>query len=237
MILVGIVCAVLGGISWAMGAQNRQRPGMIAAAFVGAILAHLMLPGGHPLRQNTGGSWELGAIIADFGALIWIFRLGLRRFRSRAVTPVRPDDDAMSGAEQERYARHIVKAQIPGAGTMRQRGDQVLVIGAGGGGAPALRYSPVAWVGTIGLVGDATLAGGFLQRSVIHPEADIGRAKVSSAARPIRELNPYRAVRSNNHRLTGESVEELIGQYDIVLDVTDKMETRYEVHAVCGARA
>ena len=79
MILVGTVCAVLWVIGWAMSAPKRQRWGMIAVVFVGVILAHLILPDGHPLRNNTGGSWELWAIIAAFASIIWIYRLGLRR--------------------------------------------------------------------------------------------------------------------------------------------------------------
>ena len=237
MILVGTVCAVLWGIGWAMGAPNRQRWGMIAAVFVGVILAHLILPAGHPLRQNTGGSWELWAIIAAFVAIIWIYRLGLRRLRSRAAPPVRPADDAMSEAELERYARHIVMPEIGGAGQMRLRGAKVLVIGAGGLGAPALQYLAAAGVGTIGVVDDDTVVASNLQRQVIHRDADIGRTKVTSAARAIGELNPYVAVNSYNHRLTGESVEELIGQYDVVLDGTDNFETRYLVNAACVARS
>ena len=233
MILVGTVCAVLWGIGWAMGAPNRQRWGMIAAVFAGVILAHLILPAGHPLRQNTGGSWELWAIIAAFVAIIWTYRLGLRTLRSRAAPPAARADDAMSEAELERYARHIVMPEIGGAGQMRLRGAKVLVIGAGGLGAPALQYLAAAGVGIIGVVDDDTVATSNLQRQVIHRDADIGRAKVTSAARAIGDLNPYVAVNSYNHRLTGESVGELIGQYDIVLDGTDNFETRYVVNAAC----
>jgi molybdopterin/thiamine biosynthesis adenylyltransferase len=237
MILVGTVCAVLWGIGWAMGAPNRQRWGMIAAVFAGVILAHLILPAGHPLRQNTGGSWELWAIIAAFVAIIWTYRMGLRTLRSRAAPPAARADDAMSEAELERYARHIVIPEIGGAGQMRLRGAKVLVIGAGGLGAPALQYLAAAGVGIIGVVDDDTVATSNLQRQVIHRDADIGRAKVTSAARAIGDLNPYVAVNSYNHRLTGESVGELIGQYDIVLDGTDNFETRYLVNAACVAQA
>ena len=143
----------------------------------------------------------------------------------------------MSEAELERYARHIVMPEIGGAGQMRLRGAKVLVIGAGGLGAPALQYLAAAGVGIIGVVDDDTVATSNLQRQVIHRDADIGRAKVTSAARAIGDLNPYVAVNSYNHRLTGESVGELIGQYDIVLDGTDNFETRYLVNAACVAQA
>jgi molybdopterin/thiamine biosynthesis adenylyltransferase len=143
----------------------------------------------------------------------------------------------MSDAELDRYARHIVMPEIGGAGQMRLRGAKVLVIGAGGLGAPALQYLAAAGVGTIGIVDDDTVAASNLQRQVIHRDADLGRAKVTSAAQAIGELNPYVAVNSYNHRLTGEGVEELIGQYDIVLDGTDNFETRYLVNAACVVRA
>ena len=90
MILVGTVCAVLWIIGWAMGAPHRQRWGMIVVVFVGVILAHLILPDGHPLRLKTGGSWELWAIIAAFAAIIWIYWQGLRKLRFRAAPPVPP---------------------------------------------------------------------------------------------------------------------------------------------------
>ena len=192
---------------------------------------------GHPLRNNTGGSWELWAIIAAFASIIWIYRQGLRKLKTRAAPAVSGADAAMSAAELDRYARHIVMPEIGGAGQMRLRGAKVLVIGAGGLGAPALQYLAAAGIGTIGVVDDDTVAASNLQRQVIHRDMDIGRAKVTSAARAIGDLNPYVAVNSYNHRLTDARAEELVDQYDIVLDGTDNFETRYVVNAACVARA
>lgn len=237
MILVGTICAVLWVIGWAMNAPKRQRWGMIAVVFVGVILAHLILPDDHPLRSNTGGSWELWAIIAAFASIIWIYFQGLRKLKTRAAPDVSGADAAMSAAELDRYARHIVMPEIGGAGQMRLRGAKVLVIGAGGLGAPALQYLAAAGIGTIGVVDDDTVAASNLQRQVIHRDMDIGRAKVTSAARAIGDLNPYVAVNSYNHRLTDARAEELVDQYDIVLDGTDNFETRYAVNAACVARA
>ena len=95
MMLVGTICAVLWGIGWAMGAPNRQRWVMIAVVFAEVIFAHVILPDGHPLRQNTGGSWELWAIIAAFAAIIWTYRQGLRKLRSRAVAPMNAPEGGM----------------------------------------------------------------------------------------------------------------------------------------------
>jgi hypothetical protein len=183
MILVGTICAVLWVIGWAMSAPKRQRWGMIAVVFVGVILAHLILPDGHPLRSNTGGSWELWAIIAAFASIIWIYRQGLRKLKTRAAPAVSGADAVMSAAELDRYARHIVMPEIGGAGQMRLRGAKVLLIGAGGLGAPALQYLAAAGIGAIGVVDDDTVAASNLQRQVIHRDMDIGRAKVTSAAR------------------------------------------------------
>jgi K+ transporter len=132
MILVGAICAVLWGIGWAMGAPIKQRWGMIAAVFVGVILAHLILPIAHPLRMNTGGSWQVWALLAAFVAVIWMYRKGLRKLRVKVQPETVILDASMSDTELERYARHIVMPEIGGSGQMRLRQSDVLVIGAGG---------------------------------------------------------------------------------------------------------
>ena len=101
---------------------------------------------------------------------------------------------SLSDAELERYARHIVMREIggPGQGALKQA--RVLVIGAGGLGAPALLYLAAAGVGTLGVIDDDVVSLSNLQRQVIHATADIDRLKVESAAAAVERLNPHVTV-------------------------------------------
>src|ERR1700748_10692 len=102
---------------------------------------------------------------------------------------------AMLDAEElERYARHIVLREVGGPGQAALKRARVLVVGAGGLGAPVLLYLAAAGVGTLGIVDDDKVSLSNLQRQVIHATPDIGRPKVESAAALIRRLNPHVAV-------------------------------------------
>ena len=102
--------------------------------------------------------------------------------------------------ELERYARHIVLREVGGPGQAALKRARVLVVGAGGLGAPALLYLAAAGVGTLGVVDDDTVSLSNLQRQVIHGTPDIGVAKVESAAATIRRLNPHVAVETARRR-------------------------------------
>src|SRR5207342_1585850 len=98
----------------------------------------------------------------------------------------------MLGTEElERYARHIVLREVGGPGQAKLKAARVLVIGAGGLGAPLLLYLAAAGVGTIAIVDDDQVSLSNLQRQVIHATPDVGRPKVESAAAAIRRLNPH----------------------------------------------
>ena len=237
MILVGTVCAMLWIIGWAMSAPIQQRWIMIVVVFCAVILGHLVLPIAHPFRMNTGGSWQVWAFLAAFVVIILVYRQGLRKIRGKIQAEAVANDGAMSDTELERYARHIVMPEIGGSGQMRLRKSRVLVVGAGGLGAPALQYLSAAGVGTIGIVDDDVVDATNLQRQVIHRDEDIGLPKVVSAARALRALNPYVTVKTYQQRLTVDIAEAVISDYDIVLDGTDNFETRYLVNQACVAQA
>src|SRR5262244_429647 len=93
--------------------------------------------------------------------------------------------------ELERYARHIVLHEVGGPGQAKLKAAHVLVIGAGGLGAPVLLYLAAAGVGTLGVVDDDAVALSNLQRQVIHSTRDVGRPKVDSAEAAIGRLNPH----------------------------------------------
>ncbi|HEY4920434.1 MAG TPA: ThiF family adenylyltransferase, partial [Xanthobacteraceae bacterium] len=107
----------------------------------------------------------------------------------------------LTADELERYARHIVLREVGGPGQAALQRARVLVIGAGGLGAPALLYLTAAGIGTLGVVDDDTVSLSNLQRQVIHATPDIGRPKVESAAAAIARLNPHVAVEPHAVRL------------------------------------
>src|SRR6187551_1588930 len=107
----------------------------------------------------------------------------------------------LTAEELERYARHIVLREVGGPGQTALKGARVLVVGAGGLGAPVLLYLAAAGVGTLGIVDDDTVSLSNLQRQVIHATPDIGRPKVETAAATIRRLNPNVAVELHATRL------------------------------------
>lgn len=139
----------------------------------------------------------------------------------------------LSADELERYARHIVLREVGGPGQAALKQARVLVVGAGGLGAPALLYLAAAGVGTLGIVDDDEVSLSNLQRQVIHGTPDIGGAKAKSAAAAIRRLNPHVAVNAHQVRLTAANALDLIGAYDVVADGSDNFATRYLVSDAC----
>jgi molybdopterin/thiamine biosynthesis adenylyltransferase len=135
----------------------------------------------------------------------------------------------------DRYARHIILKDVGGAGQMALLKAKVLVVGAGGLGAPLLLYLAAAGVGTIGIIDDDVVELSNLQRQVIHTTPDIGQAKVASAAEKIAALNPDVKVELMQERLTLENAAEIIGAYDIIADGTDNFKTRHLVSDTCVA--
>jgi adenylyltransferase/sulfurtransferase len=135
--------------------------------------------------------------------------------------------------ELERYARHIVLREVGGPGQAALKRASVLVVGAGGLGAPVLLYLAAAGVGRLGVIDDDAVALSNLQRQVIHATPDVGRPKVDSAAAAIRRLNPNVAVETHQVRLGGDNALALISRYDIVADGSDNFATRYLVSDAC----
>jgi molybdopterin-synthase adenylyltransferase len=139
----------------------------------------------------------------------------------------------LTDSQLDRYARHIVLHDIGGAGQQKLLSARVLVVGAGGLGAPCLHYLAAAGVGTLGIVDDDRVDLSNLQRQVIHRTADIGRAKTASAADAIAAINPDVKVILHNLRLTAENADEILRGYDIVADGSDSFATRFAVNDAC----
>ena len=136
----------------------------------------------------------------------------------------------LSRDELERYHRNALVPQVGLVGQQRIRASRILLIGAGGLGAPAALYLAAAGVGTIGLVDDDDVDVSNLQRQVIHATAAVGRPKVDSAAEAIRALNPDVEVVAHRTRLTADNARDLLGGWDVVIDGTDNFPTRYLVN-------
>jgi adenylyltransferase/sulfurtransferase len=139
----------------------------------------------------------------------------------------------LSADELERYARHIVLREVGGPGQAALKASRVLVIGAGGLGAPVLMYLAAAGVGTLGVVDDDIVSLSNLQRQIIHATPDIGRSKVESSAERIHALNPHVRFLAHNERFDAGNALALLGGYDLVLDGSDNFETRYLVSDAC----
>jgi hypothetical protein len=149
MILVLGLAAVLWGIGSLMGAPRSARLSMIGLLYVGVLMIHVILPDGHPLRLATGESPALWLLIGGFVAIVVAYRQVLGRLRNRVQAAEQASTAAdraplFSDTELNRYARHMVLREIGGPGQKRLKEARVLVIGAGGLGAPALQYLAAA---------------------------------------------------------------------------------------------
>ncbi|MGQ7793120.1 molybdopterin-synthase adenylyltransferase MoeB [Faunimonas sp. B44] len=141
----------------------------------------------------------------------------------------------LSGEEIARYARHLVLPEVGGPGQQKFKSARVLIIGAGGLGAPIALYLAAAGIGTIGLVDDDEVALSNLQRQIIHDTGRIGEPKVESAAAALARVNPHVRIDAHRLRLAPENADGVIGAYDLVADGSDNFATRFLVADRCAA--
>lgn len=143
---------------------------------------------------------------------------------------------SFSESEVERYARHLVLREVGGPGQQKLKAARVLVVGAGGLGAPASLYLAAAGVGTIGLIDPDAVSLSNLQRQVLYATGDVGRPKVEAAVDRLEALNPHVRVEPHPVWLDAANADELVARYDLVLDGTDDFATRFAVSDACVAR-
>lgn len=141
----------------------------------------------------------------------------------------------MSLTEQqiERYSRHIILDQVGGLGQEKLLSSRVLIVGAGGLGAPAAMYLAAAGVGTIGIVDGDKVDLSNLQRQIIHRTDDVGVDKVISAERTMRAMNPDIVVKTYPERATADNIRQMIREYDFVIDGTDNFPAKFLVNDAC----
>ena len=147
-----------------------------------------------------------------------------------ALPPLVAPAAELSRDEVARYSRHLIIPDLGVDGQKRLKNARVLVIGAGGLGAPTLLYLAAAGVGTIGIVDFDVVDESNLQRQIIHGVADVGRSKAQSARDSIAAINPLVSVQLHEFRLEPDNAVELFTQYDLILDGTDNFATRYLVN-------
>jgi sulfur-carrier protein adenylyltransferase/sulfurtransferase len=149
---------------------------------------------------------------------------------STSLPPLVEPATELSRDEVARYSRHLIIPDVGVDGQKRLKNSRVLVIGAGGLGAPALLYLAAAGVGTIGIVDFDIVDESNLQRQIIHGTADVGRSKAQSARDSILAINPLVDVRLHEFRLEAGNAVDLFSQYDLIVDGTDNFATRYLVN-------
>ncbi|WP_137129613.1 molybdopterin-synthase adenylyltransferase MoeB [Rhizobium sp. FY34] len=135
--------------------------------------------------------------------------------------------DPLSPDEIERYKRHILLPEVGGEGQQRLKAAKVLVIGAGGLGAPVLLYLAAAGIGTIGIIDDDRVSLSNLQRQVIHDSGTLNELKTQSAADAIAALNPHVRVIRFEERFDEAFAASHLGRFDLLIDGSDNFDTRY----------
>lgn len=179
-------------------------------------------------RRSREAARRLGEL--GYGE-VWSVAGGLARWREEGL----PVGEPLESADfLERYSRHLLLPEVGLVGQRRLQASRVALLGAGGLGSPVALYLAAAGVGHLTLIDDDHVERSNLQRQVLHGEADIGRAKVASAAATLRALNPEVNVEERPLRLRADNVEALLGGHDLVVDGADNFVARYLVNDACA---
>lgn len=210
---------------------------LVTLLWVLAITLVLLAPQ-TAIARVIGGDHRLWLIGGGLVALVLAYRAGLRRLHRRAIPLAETAPPAAPGRlsepELDRYARHIVLRELGGPGQAALKRARVLVVGAGGLGAPICLYLAAAGVGRITLADDDRVSLSNLQRQVIFRASDDGRSKAQAARDAMRALNPHVEVTALERRITAQDAG-LIAEHDLVLDGTDSFAARQAVNAACVA--
>ncbi|MBA2240990.1 MAG: molybdopterin-synthase adenylyltransferase MoeB [Solirubrobacterales bacterium] len=150
---------------------------------------------------------------------------GINTWSDHGLPLVEPE--GLNREQRMRYSRHTLLEEVGVEGQLKLLDAKVLLLGAGGLGAPTALYLAAAGVGTIGIVDDDVVDASNLQRQVIHSIETVGQPKTASARKAIEALNPDVEVVEHNTRLDSSNILELIGDYDILVDGADNFPTRY----------
>ncbi|HBN81797.1 MAG TPA: adenylyltransferase [Ruminococcaceae bacterium] len=140
---------------------------------------------------------------------------------------------AFTNEQLERYSRNIILSEVGVKGQKKLLNARVLIVGAGGLGAPAALYLAAAGVGTIGIADADEVDLSNLQRQIIHTTPDVGKAKVQSAKETMLAINPGITVNTYRAFVASDNVMELIADYDFILDGTDNFPAKFLINDAC----
>ena len=140
---------------------------------------------------------------------------------------------AFTNEQLERYSRHIILKEIGVKGQKKLLNAKVLIIGAGGLGAPAAMYLAAAGVGTIGIADADEVDLSNLQRQIIHTTEDVGKPKVRSAKETMNKMNPDVTVNVYHEFVSADNILDLIKDYDFVIDGTDNFPAKFLINDAC----
>ena len=139
----------------------------------------------------------------------------------------------LSDIEKEHYSRHLQLNDIGTAGQLKLKQSKVLVVGAGGLGCSALLYLTAAGVGSIGIIDHDTISRSNLQRQVIYGISSIGKHKVDVAIKHLSDINPNIELNPYNYQLSSTNASQIIKEYDLIIDCSDNLPTRYIINDAC----
>jgi adenylyltransferase/sulfurtransferase len=143
------------------------------------------------------------------------------------------EDVSLSHDEVQRYSRHLIMPEVGMEGQIKLKKASVLMIGAGGLGAPLGMYLAAAGIGRLGIVDFDVVDHSNLQRQVTFGVKDVGRKKLDAAVERLSDINPHITIEAHELRLSADNALDLFRDYDIIVDGTDNFPTRYLVNDAC----
>src|SRR6266480_2252466 len=156
-----------------------------------------------------------------------------RAMHKSVVAQERVSGTRLTKEELQRYSRHLIMPEVTAEGQKRLKAARVLCIGAGGLGSPAALYLAAAGVGKLGLVDFDRVDLTNLQRQILHGTKDVGRSKLASAGDRLHDINPDIEVELHDCRFSSENAEQIVADYDVIVDGSDNFATRYLSNDVC----
>src|SRR6266853_1087394 len=156
-----------------------------------------------------------------------------RDVRESIIDAERTSGEQLSAAELQRYSRHLIMPEVTVEGQKRLKAARVLCIGAGGLGSPGSLYLAAAGVGTLGIVDFDRVDLTNLQRQILHGTKDVGRSKLASARDRLGDINPEIELKLHECRFSSDNAEQIVANYDVVVDGSDNFATRYLSNDVC----